>query len=123
MNKKGFTLIELLGVIVLLVLIAMITIPVISSGIKQGKENADIQIKENIVLAARNWAADNKQTLVDSPTYKVTITKLQNDGYIDKNIKLPSTDEVITNACVEIKDVTKAEAVKRQYEYTYQENC
>lgn len=123
MNKKGFTLIELLGVIVLLVLIAMITIPVISSGIKQGKENADRQIKENIVLAARNWAADNKQTLVDNPTYNVTITTLQNSGYIDKDIKLPSTDEVITNACVEIKDVTKSGAVKRQYEYTYKENC
>ncbi len=125
MNNKGFTLIELLGVIVLLVLITMIIIPTISTAIKQGKEKADTQTKENIVLAARNWAADNKKILTEEakPIYNVKIITLQQNGYIDNDIKLPSTDEKITNACVEIKDVTKSESIKKQYEYKYIENC
>lgn len=125
MNKKGFTLTELLGVIVLLVLITMITIPIISNAIKNGKETADKQTEENIVLAARNWAADNKQVLVDNakPTYKVSIQTLKDGGYIDRDIKLPSTDEEITNTCVEIKDITSSEAIKKQYTYTYSKNC
>lgn len=125
MNKKGFTLIELLGVIVLLVLIAMIITPVISSGIKQGKEKADKQIEDNIILAARNWAADNKKTLEENanPIYTLKLQQLQDGGYIDKNIKLPSTGEVIPNVCVHIKDVTSSKAIKKQYEYSYDKDC
>lgn len=125
MNRKGFTLIELLGVIVLLVLIAMITIPTIGNAIKQGKENADVQTKENIVLAARNWAVDNKSSLPQNKNEKtkVNIKTLQDGGYIDKNIKWPSTDEEITNACVEITNTTTDEAIKNQYSYVYSDSC
>ncbi|MCI9110735.1 MAG: hypothetical protein HFH47_02850 [Bacilli bacterium] len=125
MNKKAFTLIELLGVIVLLVLITMITIPIISKAIKNGKETADEQIKENIVLAARNWAVDNKDKLPQTKNEKiiVNISTLQESGNIDKNIKMPSTEEEITNACVEITNTTNDNAIKKQYEYVYSENC
>jgi len=125
MNKKGFTLIELLGVIVLLVLIAMITIPIIGNAIKQGKEKADTQTKENIVLAARNWAVDNRASLpkIKNQKIKVTIKTLQDSGHIDKNIKMPSTDAVITNSCVDITNITNAEASKQQYKYEYNESC
>ena len=131
MNKKGFTLIELLGVIVLLVLITMITIPIIGNAIKKGNETADEQVKENIVLATKNWAVDNKEQLPQNKNdkIKVNIETLQNGGYIDKNIKWPSTDEEITSACVEVTNITEADSdddvkvVKKQYDYLYSENC
>ena len=37
--KKGFTLAELLGVIAILGIIAMITVPVIDRSLNQGKSN------------------------------------------------------------------------------------
>lgn len=125
MKNRGFTLVELLGVIVLLVLLAMITIPTIGSAIKNGKEKADKQTKENIVLAARNWAVDNKSSLPKETNQKISVTidQLQESGYLDKNIEMPSTGNVITGTCVDITNITKTESVKKQYDYKYNENC
>ena len=107
--NKGFTLIELLGVIILLSLLALIVIPTITSSVREGEETADKQAEENIVLAARNWAVDNKDKL----PAKVCLTTLQNNGYIDKNITKPTTGDKITNACVNITQNGKS------YTYTY----
>lgn len=125
MNNKGFTLVELLGVIILLALIALITIPNISSGIKKGREEADKQIKDNIVLASKNWALDNKNLLptVSNQTYKVTISNLQSGGYIDKNLELPSTGNKLENICVIITNTGKTTKGINKYKYEYSENC
>ena len=125
MNNKGFTLVELLGVIILLSLIALITIPSISSWIKEGEEKANNQIKENIVLASKNWALDNKNLLPQNTnqTYKVTLNNLQNGGYIDKNLKLPSTGNELENICVIITNTGKTTKGLNKYKYEYSENC
>lgn len=125
MNNKGFTLVELLGVIVLLALIALITIPNISSAIKKGREDADNQTKENIVLAAKNWALDNKSSLptTSNQTHKVTINNLQSGGYIDKNLKLPSTGNNLESTCVIITNTGKTTKGINKYKYEYSENC
>ncbi len=111
--NKGFTLIELLGVIILLSLLALIIIPTITSSIREGEETADKQVQDNIVLAARSWAVDNKDKL---PT-KVCLSTLQNGGYIDKDITMPSTGKAVTNACVNIT------ASGKSYKYTYSTSC
>ena len=111
--NKGFTLIELLGVIILLSLLALIIIPTITSSIREGEETADKQVEENIVLAARSWAVDNKDKLPTS----VKLKTLQDGGHIDKDITKPSTGEKITNVCVDITTSGKS------YKYTYDENC
>ena len=47
MNNKGFTLIELLGVVAVLGIIAIITVPVINRSLSQSKENLyDVQIEQ-----------------------------------------------------------------------------
>ncbi len=117
MKNKGFTLIELIGTIVILSLILLIITPAITNSLKKGMDNADEQTKESIVMAARNWASDNKDKL---PTI-VNLNKLQEEGYIDDNIKLPSTTKNINSACVEIK--LKDQATKTAYTYTYKDNC
>lgn len=125
MNKKAFTLVELLGVIILLSLLMMILVPTISGVIKSGREEADKQLENNIILATKNWATDNKSTLpvnVGGKT-KVTIQTLQNEGYIDKKLKLPSTKEELTNAWVCIINITKEGSITKQYDYKYKEDC
>ena len=122
MTKKGFTLTELLGVLVLLSLLAMILIPNISKSLKEGRENADKQAKENIVLAARSWASSHKNMLPsNSETYNVKLADLQNEGYLDKNIKIPSTGENLNNICVTITNVGVTEQGKQKYTYEYNE--
>ena len=102
-RSKGFTLIELLGVIVLLTLILLITFPVIGNSIRQGKKKADEQLKESIVLSAKNWSVDNKLEMPKDGKYTiVSSTDLENGGYIDKNLKMPSTSEIYNNYCVKI---------------------
>ena len=49
MKKKGFTLIELLAVIIVLSIIALITIPVVTSTIKNAKKGvAEVSIQNYI---------------------------------------------------------------------------
>lgn len=123
MRNRGFTLIELLGVIIILALLAMITVPAISATIKNSKEEADKQVEENIVLATKNWALDHKDELPTTPsaTKKVPLSELQNEGYIDKNLKKPSTGKEITTACVNI--TTKNSQKPYTYNYKYNESC
>ncbi len=125
MNKNGFTLVELLGVIILLAVIALITIPTISGAIKTGQENADQQFKDDVVLAAKNWTLDNKGKTKDNGSCNVTLEAMQNEGYIDKNVKIPSTKtEVDANQiCVTIKATSKENRQKKTYTYSYDEGC
>ena len=125
MNKQGFTLVELLGVIILLAVIALITIPAISGAIKTGQENADQQFKDNVVLAAKNWTIDNKGKTEDNDSCNVTLATLQNEGYIDKHVKIPSTKVEVdaTQICVTIKATSKTNGQKKTYTYNYDEGC
>lgn len=119
MNKKAFTLIELIGTVVILSLIVLIITPAISDNVKKGVEDADKTTKENIVLSAKNWASDNKSKLQNEPC--VTIERLQREGYIDKDIKLPSNQESITSAGVKITQEQKEN--KKTYKYEYVDGC
>ena len=58
-NKKGFTLSVVIGIIVVLGIIALISVPIINGMIKSSRQKTyDIQIKE-IEKAARVWFTDN----------------------------------------------------------------
>ena len=90
--KKGFTLAELIGVIVVLALISLITIPAISKILKQNKETLCETQKENILQAARAYASDNIFTLPDQD--EITLEDLIVGGYIDDKIENPATKDV-----------------------------
>jgi len=118
MTKKGFTLIELLGVIILIALISLIIIPGISSVLKNGKIKADEKLNDNIILATKNWAVDNKDKLPSDGNYTlVDLKELQDAGYIDNNIVKPSTGEEIDKVCVRIKNQNKV------YHYDFDGEC
>ncbi len=95
MKKNAFTLAELLGVIVILALISLITIPSISGTLQKYKKNlCDAQLNQ-IISAARNWGADNILSLPskNGGTKEVTVSTLAKYGYIDDEIKNPVTGE------------------------------
>ena len=123
MKNRGFTLIELLGVIVILSLLLLIIIPSVTSNIKKGQKEADNDTTNSIVLAAKNWASDNKETVKDNSPYTVTVSTLQSDGYLPKNIKLPSKGCSLNNASVTITATETTNNTKYDYKYNSPADC
>ncbi len=124
-NKKGFTLIELIGTLLLISLLVLIITPGITKTVKRGEATAVNQLRENVVLAAKNWATNNRSKLPLNPgdSSGVTLLTLQDEGYLDKNIKNPSDKEPIEEACVKITNVTPDDELvnKKSYKYEYKE--
>ncbi|MBR3897933.1 MAG: type II secretion system protein [Bacilli bacterium] len=120
MKKNGFTLIELVGTIVILSLALIIVVPTVTKNVRNGMIDADTNAKSSIELAAKNWATDNMGTVGES--YCVKVLDLQNQGYLDKNLKMPSNGNAnINNAGVRIG--IKAGTDKKTYTYKYVESC
>ncbi len=97
MKNKGFTLAELLGVIVILSLITMITVPAITDSLQNYKEKlCNTQLKE-IESAAKVWASDGTNLLKlpseDGSSITVTLKTLSTYGYIDGDIENPVNGE------------------------------
>ena len=121
MRQKGFTLIELIGTIVLISMLVLIITPTANRVIKIGKIRADQQQTSSIELAARNWGADHRNELPEKDTIKdIAVSQLQEEGYLDKGIKMPSTSELISG-CVRIENISTYEKTKQVYEYTFKD--
>lgn len=118
-HNKGFTLAELLGVIVILGLIALVTIPAITDSLKRYRKNlSEIQV-DNIVTAAKNWGSDHLLELPDTEgeTIVITIRDLQVKGYLKDELKDPDTKKDLNTAAeITIKRVGK------NYQYTLNES-
>lgn len=41
--------------------------------VKKGEENADKQLKDNMILSAKSWAVDNKGKMPQEPGVKINI--------------------------------------------------
>ena len=113
--KKGFTLAELIGVIVVLALISLVTIPAVSKTLKQNKIKLCETQLENILAAAKSYGADNVFNLSDTNT--VTLGDLVNAGYISGEIENPVTKE---NFDLETTEITITKNNKK-YEYKLDE--
>lgn len=114
--KKGFTLAELIGVIVVLALISLITVPVVSKILKQNRKTLCETQMNNIIAAAKTWGADNILTLSDNT--EVTLETLINSGYINGDIENPVLKEKIDPDNEENKVII----TKNGNKYTYELN-
>lgn len=121
MKNKGFTLIELIGTIVILSLLLLIISPLVTRSLKEGVLKVDEQAKANIELAAKNWASDNKGLLpkTQNGSYKITVSEMQEQGYLEDDIKLPSTASSINSSCVYITKENATGSAKDKYKYVY----
>ena len=118
-EKNGFTLVELIGVILLLGLMSLIIVPSLEKSLKGGISKADRQTEENIITSAKNWGMDNKKSLPkdDGLSISVSLSTLQDGGYVDKNLVWPSSKEEISNLCIVIRNN------KGIYDYKIDRGC
>ena len=97
--KKGFTLVELLGVIVILGIIGMITVPLVQRTIIENNQKLCEDQVASFERAARSFANKNTYKMEDlitssGGTYNVTLSELQDEGLLpDGDIENPLTGE------------------------------
>lgn len=101
MEKKGFTLIELLGVIVVLSIIGLITVPIITSVVNDSKDKALAAQQDAVKRAAKHYVDAN---IYGMPTCtaaagstclakQITIGELKNAGFLEaSDIENPKTN-------------------------------
>lgn len=121
MNKKGFTLAELIGVIVVLALICLITVPSITSVLKDNKKSLCKTQLDNVIAAARNYASENLLSMPanNGETKTITIQDLIDNGFIGENIENPVTKE---NFDTEIEIIIKKVGKKLDFSFTENED-
>lgn len=89
-NKKGFTLIELLGVIIILSVIVMITVPIVQDKITESRKNAFLASVNGYVRASRMKNTEEGTTKFTIANEKITPEieykgKVQGKGVIEYN--------------------------------------
>ena len=101
--KKGFTLVELIGVIIILGLISLITIPVVTKSISKYKVQLHDNAINSIIIAAKNWGAENIGLLPNdySSSNEVCSSKINKKEYSKLYI---SVQELIDNGYIGKKD-------------------
>ena len=95
MKKNGFTLAELLGVMVILSLISIITVPAVTESLNNYKTKLCVSQINEIISAAKSWGNENVLVLPsgEGETYDVTLRTLAEYGYIDEKVNNPVTNE------------------------------
>jgi|GEM_PF-2497222 len=118
--KKGFTLIELLSVIVIVSVITLITFPIISSYLKDSKDNlGKIQIKD-IEIAAEKWANDNMDKLDKyhvNDVY-VSLERIKIEKYLENEKIINPSTKIEMNGCILIKYNSDSNKYVFEYEET-----
>lgn len=96
MKNKGYTLIEIIGVIVILSLIIMISIPTISGILKSSKTKAyNVQVAE-IKSASESWSLLNYENVPknDGDTIIISVLQLKLANLLPYDFKNPKTGEL-----------------------------
>ena len=103
MNKKGFTLVELLGVIVILSILALISIPIINSIVKDSQKQVKESNIDTILEAAYSYTLDEDIDIElpenNNESISITLDTLKKSGYLKKEIKNADTKEPYADTC------------------------
>ncbi len=123
MKKNAFTLIEILAVIVLLGVLAIMVTTASTRLLNNSKQSLyDTQLN-TILEAARKWSiANNDKMPMDSAagSYKLCITDLATDGYLDSDELIDPRDNSQIQGYININYNDS----KKQYNYQFVEgNC
>lgn len=121
MKNKGFTLIEILGVVTILAVIMLIAVQPVTKMIKNSKEETYEKQLDAIVEAARLWGNEHREELPQNndETLIITISQLQQSGYLDEDLVNPETQEPITDDQVSVQVVKRS---SKHYGYYIIEN-
>jgi len=118
-TNHGFTLIELTGIMVVISLIVVFTLPQIIQNMKDSKEREYKRFVEDLKIAAETYIEDNRDNYpelsVIGGSVIITVRDLINAELVRKDITNPKTNAVVTDEDSII--VTKQENGILKYEF------
>lgn len=115
--NRAFTLIELMGVIIILSILVMISVPIVDKYIKQTKDKAGTAQKDTLILAAKNWASDNPEGMPSSgDKINVSFETLTELGYLDLTLNNSSFE--VDGENLSIYDSIEIANTSGKYKYT-----
>lgn len=119
--KNGFTLIELLGVITILGIVAVITVPIFDSSINENKQSLYNTQLNQIIKGAKSYYSEHLNELpVDINERKeITLGELQSKGYLPSDIENPITNNPFGSEELSVRVIKTSE---NQFEYEIIEN-
>lgn len=99
---NGFTFVELLAVITIIGVMSLIAMPTVEKISKDNQEKVYQTQLNNIILALKNWASDNKELLPtsDGDILTLTLGSLKADGYVEYELKNPKNNKCFDNDMV-----------------------
>ncbi len=99
MKNKGFTLLELIGVIVILGVVAVFSIPALTKTFKDSAEKEYNEYVKNITLAAENYFHSETDGIINGK-YFIKVGTLLENGYLKKTINPRTNKEISEDATV-----------------------
>lgn len=118
-EKNAFTLVELLGVLVLLAVIGLITVPTVNKLVNNSKSKARSAQITLIEKAAKSWAAENTDLISEASTYYLDVQTLVDKNYLEaEGLVDPEDSTKNLNQCVRIY----YDNGYNSYQYSYS-NC
>ena len=103
MNKKGFTLVELLGVLVILSLLVLVSIPIVNNIVKNSQKQIHESNIDTILDAAYEWSLDEDMNVIlpedENDSIIVTLDTLKKSGHLKKVVVNAKTGENYSDTC------------------------
>ena len=116
MKKNAFTLVELLGVIIILTIIALITVPLITSTVQNSQKKAENAQSQLFEKAAQEYVSEHLYTDCKN-ICEINLSTLQKEGYLDPGkINTSETDKCYNLEGTIVTATYKEE--KNGYDYT-----
>lgn len=100
MRKNGFTLIEIIGVIIVMAMIILLTMPNVIETLRKAEAKNYEEFLKTIELVTEQYVESNANVLdleVPGDFVVVEIEDIINAGYINSKIENPKTKEKINN--------------------------
>ena len=98
-SRKGFTLVELLGVIVILSMIVLVTVPALITTLTNSEEKAKEEFEKTMFLAAETYFQKHSelfpQLYESNGKAYVQIRTLIEEGYLKETLIDPNTDQQV----------------------------
>lgn len=113
MKRKGFTLVELIGVIVILGVVAVFTVPALTKTLKESAEKSYNEYVKNIKIAAENYFHSETDGTIDGK-YIISVGTLIEKGYLKREVN-PKTNEETPDSATVI--ITKNEDKTENYQF------
>ena len=88
MNKKGFTLVEMLGILVVLSIIVVISVPAITGSLKRARQEKYDNWLKSLYIAAEEYTESHREEFYEvnaGATSYLSIQLLLDQGYLKES--------------------------------------